>query len=340
MTNALAQCPLPFTQLYLHSTGDVSPCSFTQAIILGNVKQESLSEIWNGKKMQLFREQHLDGSSAICKANQQQYFCHLHHERLREQSNFLSHIPHPPIRLDFMLDSFCNLKCVMCTNVLEPRGGYDHEEFWIHCEKEVFPFVKEIEIIGGEPFLLPQTMRLVQSVHEKNPSCKWRITTNAAYSLGSKLIALADLMDFESLAISIDSLKEDVFAKIRAGGNLKQVLETTDDWIAYAQTRQSDRPIKLVANFVVQHDNAYELPAFLSFCRKKKLTPYPIVLVDPTAFSVFKWPVAQLEQLISYYLNDYIKGQEPTLRTVLLKLIKALPPLEQASYLADLREAL
>lgn len=339
MASGNSLCPLPFTQLYLHSTGDVSPCSFTQSVVLGNVKDQSLLDIWQGEKLQEFRSAHLKGGAAICNDHQKQFFCHLHHERLKSVAQYSETVATPPLRLDFMLDSFCNLKCVMCTNVLEDRGGYDHDEFWDHCKNSIFPFVKEIEIIGGEPFILPHTSKLVEMVTSVNPDCLWRVTTNAAYQLGPKLKKLADQMKFESLAISIDSLKEATFAKIRLGGDLNTVLSTTDSWIDYAHNRPSGREIKLVCNFVIQKDNAYELPAFLRFCEFKGLAPYPIILVDPTSFSVLAWSEKELSNLVEFYFNSFKQTQHASIRTVLLKLIKQLPAIDQALYLDELKVA-
>ncbi|MHB8172581.1 MAG: radical SAM/SPASM domain-containing protein [Thermincolia bacterium] len=49
-------CPLSFYQLGIWPNGDVAPCdAFYQPVILGNVKNDNLFNMWNGDKMRQFR---------------------------------------------------------------------------------------------------------------------------------------------------------------------------------------------------------------------------------------------------------------------------------------------
>lgn len=319
------QCPLPFTQLYLHSTGDVFPCSFAQNYPLGNVKEQTLEEIWHGPKLAEFRKAHLALDNDQCRRSQKDHACHLHHERLREMAKYNVKVSEPPIRLDFMVDSFCNLKCVMCTNVLEDNGGYEHEEFWQHCREKIFPYVKEIEIIGGEPLILDNTFKLIDLVSECNPNCLWRVTTNAHYQFNEKFKKAADKMHFESFAVSVDSLKPEVFSSIRKGARLDLVLKTLDDWNEYSKTRAKDRPMKVVVNFVVQKENAFELPNFIDFCLKKDLVPYAILLRDPVPFTIFDLPEEELGAIFDFYLEAQEKAPHATLALICHKIFKELP---------------
>lgn len=317
-------CPIPFTQLYLHSSGEVYPCSFAQNYSLGNVKDKSLMEIWQGDRLKQFRREHIALENKQCVVSQGQHACHLHHDRLKEFATFEEEISTPPLRLDFMVDSFCNLKCVMCTNVLEDNGGYEHDEFWDHCAEKVFPFVKEIEIIGGEPFLIENSFRLVDLVHKSNPDCLWRVTTNAHYKFNEKFENVANKMKFESFAVSIDSLKQETFAKIRDGAKLDLVEETLDAWIAYSKKRPKENPMKVVVNFVVQRDNAFELPSFIDFCEKKGAVAYPILLRDPEVFSILELPEQEVNKIFDYYLEAQSSKPHPALALVCHKIFKKL----------------
>lgn len=320
------RCPIPFTQLYLHSSGEVYPCSFAQNYSLGNVKEQSLMDIWKGERLAEFRKSHLAENNSQCEISQKQHACHLHHDRLNQFAQFDVNISNPPVRLDFMVDSFCNLKCVMCTNVLEDNGGYEHDSFWDECAEKIFPFVKEIEIIGGEPFLIENSFRLVDLVSVSNPDCLWRVTTNAHYKFNEKFKSVADKMNFESFAVSVDSLKPDVFAKIRDGAKLELVLETLDDWITYSKTRPQDKAMKVVVNFVVQRDNVFELPSFIDFCLKKGAVPYPILLRDPEPFSILEMEEGDLLKIFDFLLESQSENPHPTLALVINKTFKELGP--------------
>ena len=53
-------CPLIFYSIFIRANGDASPCCFTPTpIVLGNVKNETLKEIWNGNIRKDFLKLHL-----------------------------------------------------------------------------------------------------------------------------------------------------------------------------------------------------------------------------------------------------------------------------------------
>ncbi len=56
-------CPMAFTTLAIRSDGEVSPCcvDWTGGTNLGNIKDESLENIWNGDVMYEFRKMQLEG---------------------------------------------------------------------------------------------------------------------------------------------------------------------------------------------------------------------------------------------------------------------------------------
>lgn len=63
-------CPLPFYTLAINFNGLVSVCcvDWSWGTIIGDVSKEDLIDIWNGKKMQAFRQLHLRGQRSKIKA--------------------------------------------------------------------------------------------------------------------------------------------------------------------------------------------------------------------------------------------------------------------------------
>lgn len=57
-------CEYPWTSLTVMADGNVVPCTqiSNNEIVLGNIKENSLEEIWNGKKYQDFRKMHISGN--------------------------------------------------------------------------------------------------------------------------------------------------------------------------------------------------------------------------------------------------------------------------------------
>ncbi len=64
-------CAYPFNSLHVWSNGDVTPCCtfFGKALVIGNVREASLAEIWNGEDIDGIRKQLLSGKvNPVCKA--------------------------------------------------------------------------------------------------------------------------------------------------------------------------------------------------------------------------------------------------------------------------------
>lgn len=60
-------CPHPWVSMTIKSNGEAAMCmeDFNNDIILGDVRKESLSDIWNGKKYSDFRKSHFDGALGL-----------------------------------------------------------------------------------------------------------------------------------------------------------------------------------------------------------------------------------------------------------------------------------
>ena len=55
-------CPFPFYNLVIHSSGDVSVCcvDWEKKTVCGNIFQESLTEIWHGKRLREFQRMQIE----------------------------------------------------------------------------------------------------------------------------------------------------------------------------------------------------------------------------------------------------------------------------------------
>ena len=61
-------CPQPFFHLQINPDGKVVPCyAFEYPGIMGDCNEQSVGEIWKGKKFQHFRRKMLDGIKNVCK---------------------------------------------------------------------------------------------------------------------------------------------------------------------------------------------------------------------------------------------------------------------------------
>lgn len=70
--NKISVCTLPFTTMAVNSNGDVSTCNadWMHKNIVGNIKEQSITDIWNGEILRNFRImhlKHLKENNAACK---------------------------------------------------------------------------------------------------------------------------------------------------------------------------------------------------------------------------------------------------------------------------------
>lgn len=69
--SAPVTCKMPWLRMTVKWDGDVVPCCFDydKRYVLGNVKEQSLAEIWNGEPMRALRQEMIDGdvTNPLCR---------------------------------------------------------------------------------------------------------------------------------------------------------------------------------------------------------------------------------------------------------------------------------
>ncbi len=297
----MSTCLIPFNQLYIHSSGDVYPCSFVQNnpdFVLGNIQQASLATIWEGEKAAALREKHLGVLPGACERNQSTFLCN--------KTGVRSHF-HPSDlklrRLDVMLDSACNLTCVMCTNIYDKNGGFKENFFWENND-DMFSTIVEVELVGGEPLISPYFFRIVDRISALNPKCQWSLTTNAHYPITEKLIQTLDKMHMNRLSISLDSLKPEVFEKIRQRSQFQIVYDNIFNFKKLIPQIQ--------INMVVQDSNYHELMDMVKWTQDQGFFFHPILLVHPDKHSISQLPRQEMRSWILETMarNEILKDRE------------------------------
>ncbi len=297
----MSKCLVPFNQLYLHSSGDVYPCAFVQnnpEFVLGNIQKESLTQIWNGSKANELREKHDGTLPGTCAHNQSTFLC--------DKTSLRTHF-HPSDlklrRLDVMLDSACNLTCVMCTNIYDKNGGFKEKFFWENND-DIFSSITEVELVGGEPLISPYFFRMVDRVSALNPKCEWRVTTNAHFPVTDAIIKSFEKMHMNRISISLDSLKPEVFEKIRQRSQFKIV----HDNIFLINKLIPEVQI----NMVIQDSNYHEIMDMVKWTRKHGFLLHTILLIHPDKHSISQLPRAETRKwlLDTMAANEIIQDHE------------------------------
>ena len=159
----------------------------------------------------------------------------------------------------------CNFRCQYCM----PEKPFS----WVPKEKllsfkELFLFVKvaidggvtKIRLTGGEPLLREDLDRFIKMINEYKSGLDLALTTNA-FLLPQAAQRLKDA-GLKRLNISLDSLKEDVAAKVAGKNVLKEVLKGIDKALEVG--------LKIKINMVpLKGINDNEILDILEYCKDK-----------------------------------------------------------------------
>lgn len=301
-------CPYPFTQMALFPDGGYRPCCWLDDYPLQAEKNEPLSTTWNGPAIRRLREEHLSGNPKICAKKISEVGCHKTHANLLPLADLSVVQKKPVIRLDWFFSGTCNLECKSCSNWQFTKEPDNADHNWECLKREVLPYLQEIDMKGGEPFIQKRNFTLMETMAQINPSCVWEMTTNGQYQLSDRIKTYLDQLLIGYISVSIDSLEPNLFSHLRVKGELQKTLTFLDDLIVYNQSRPMGRRFEINVNFVFQKENWRETEKIIRFTQQKGVGLYLLPLVAPREFSVHDLPeneLVEIRALLDNLLNQY-----------------------------------
>jgi radical SAM protein with 4Fe4S-binding SPASM domain len=334
-------CPIPFTSLILHPTGNVGCCreKGTQHSV-GHIDQQTIPEIWNSEKLQSWRKEFLTGNIETCKNEIAQSSCH----RLflnRKLFDFLKHPPQeimegPILRLSPDLNGKCNLQCPFCFVWKMPNGKYDEVPgFWDNMKENVFPFVVQVDPLGGEPFVQQDLYKTIDMISEVNPQATWTFTTNGHWKFSHFIKEKLDKIHIHTISFSIDSIDPENYQVVRKGGSLDVVLKNLDDIINYEQHRRRlDRGFLIILNATFQQQNWHEVGPLIRYAKEKGIFPFVQFVFEPEPLSMLTLSEDEKKKRLNFYLSDLSDEEIMIAHRVLRPLINGLDVQEKKKAMA------
>jgi MoaA/NifB/PqqE/SkfB family radical SAM enzyme len=291
-------CPIPFLALQMNPLGNVSACCYSNEYNVGNVKDQSLEEIWNGEKLRNWRKEFLTGDIKICAQAMKDYQCHKMWDHLKSQAVPAEVQTAMPRRLDLRLNGQCNLECIMCTVWQEPNHLYDVSDFWDIGPEKIFPYLMEVDMLGGEPFIQKDTYRMIDEVSRVNKNCTWGFITNGQYNFNDHMRSYLDKITLRHIHISLDAIHPDTYAKIRLKGQLEKTLRTIDGLLSYRKERNLH--FAIFASICIQKDNWRELGDFVRYCEERSVQPILQYIVQRPALALTSLELGERKEAFSY----------------------------------------
>ncbi len=298
-------CIVPFSNLILNPNGDIGVCrqKGTKHVV-GNIQTQTLDEVWNSEYLQQWRNEFLTGDIKICAKEIKNDSCHLSPDNytLFPHIEFSATQSQPILKLTANFNGQCNLKCTMCDIWMMENGLYDRIGFWERAEEDFFPYIKEVELLSGEPFIQKDTYRLIDKISAVNPNVLWSFTTNAHWKLTDKIKDSLDKITIKNIICSVDSLDPLVYPQIRKEGRLEVVLKTIKDLKKYESERRSKglSDLFLTLHFLVMKNNWHELPDVVDYVEESGLRLTVNNCYEPKEVSLWNLrPEEELEVAIS-----------------------------------------
>lgn len=319
-------CPVPFSTLILNPNGLVGCCREKgNEHAIGNIKESTIEEIWNGDKVRSWRREFLTGDIVTCKEEIRHNSCH----RLNNYQDLIHHIDinevvsTPILRLTPDFNGKCNLKCPFCDVWQLPNGLYDDlPGFWEHLSDHILPFVIQIDCLAGEPFIQKDFYKLLELSSKKNSKCTWEVTTNGQWKLTDKIKEQLNKVEFRIISVSLDSVDKNSYAKIRAPGELDKVLATVSELQNYAAERENKgEPFQLLINFAIQRENVYQIVDMFNFCSDRGLDIFIQYVYFPSELSPSTLSDDERRKILHFYFTKLDSEQLVLARRVILALI-------------------
>jgi MoaA/NifB/PqqE/SkfB family radical SAM enzyme len=284
-------CDHPFNYVEVRRHGGVNICcpQWNPAEI-GNVFQESIEEIWSGKRAQLIRDSITNGDYSYCNHDtcpkiQDWKVGGLTPNTPQNLDKILNKVNRTPNHVHLVLDHSCNLACPSCRVSKITQLEDKEQQIGLNAARRVFKSMfsephNERKVIGmdgsGEIFssnvykILFETEDIFTKTYQW-PNLKFALSTNGTMmteKIQKKYNYLFEHLD--RIEISIDAGNEESYTKVRVGGHWDLLWKNLD---YFYSTIKDNKEVVWIWNIIIQRDNFESIPEFINLSKKYPENP-------------------------------------------------------------------
>jgi MoaA/NifB/PqqE/SkfB family radical SAM enzyme len=321
-------CTEPWTTLEMAGhDGNVHQCGGNwTSKLMGNIHDNTLTEIWNGKPYQEARR--VMGANTVgdlCKPIcTRLYDGVLSEPRFKIQAGseiFVKNqlllaeeiaerkeiITAKPRHMTLCPSSYCNYKCVFCDHGIRPRWDMP-DRVWDELH-DFLPTLKTLTLLGGEPFASSRVWEFLTTFDTvKYPDVRLDIFTNGAL-MTDKLLKKIKSSSLGEITISINAGLPDVYETIERGtSSFQDVVNNIDSLIRLRD--QYQWWFGITVSLIVMRENAHSLIPFGQLALERNLHIRLVGLLvrrdEDEPYNFYKNPddvrhvVGQLDQFIEW----------------------------------------
>lgn len=252
----------------------------------GNAGTHSLAEVWNGEGYRAARRVMSGGElkslcNAICS---RLYDLRFSESAFRIQSGSKAFVDNQlllaediaerreetrgkPLYLAICPSTYCNYNCIMCDHGRSPRRELPERIF--DELPALFPTLKNLTLLGGEPLANPKVMQLLREFDvEKFPDTAIDLVTNGSL-LTAKVLKHLTKCTLGDVTVSVNAGTPEVYQQVQRGVPMAQLLENLDALIEFR--RSHHRWFGITLSFVLQPTAAHTVLQFAQLAHERNL---------------------------------------------------------------------
>jgi len=177
-------------------------------------------------------------------------------------------VSHKPLMLQVEVTSHCNIDCIQCARVYDPR--YDRKTghmgmLSMDTFRKLEPMLPYISLCylwgNGEAMLHPEFLDMVETL--KKHKVVVTFNTHGMFLKNGNEKRLVDA-GVEGVTISIDGATPETYNKIRVGSSFDLIRENVKGLTEYKKNVGKNQPV-LSSNYVVMSNNVHELAEMVRF---------------------------------------------------------------------------
>lgn len=268
-------CEQPFHHVYLADKGEVWPCGWMH-IVIGNLYEQNLDEIWHSEAAEQARRSILNGSFAFCKKTSCPHWERDELPDLTEEEILERAVPSElPEDITIANDRTCNIACTSCRDCMLHIEKEERERIDGALER-LLPFAnkaKSLDMNGrGEFLAIPGYMKLLEKLRPERSDFSINFETNGTLFDEAHWAKFSHLGDFRiSVTVTLNSLKREVYRYLSGGFDLLE--RELDNLRFLSKLRREDKINRLDVTMVIQEVNCWEVPEFIrTFAHSEEFT--------------------------------------------------------------------
>jgi MoaA/NifB/PqqE/SkfB family radical SAM enzyme len=305
-------CKAAEYSLLFQPGGEVMACHYNRGYVLGLYPNNSIHDIWFGKKrsnlVKSIRSGKFETSCHFCKSAIEQNL--IHKAGINKYDYIIPDKHKMPVSMEFQLDNICNLECIMCSGEYSSQIRKNREkgepyyspydDNFVDQLKPFIPYLNQASFTGGEPFLFEIYYKIWDLMKVLNPDIKLYISSNGTV-LNDRVKSYLEQLNF-NLTISIDSLNKNNYERIRKNAILENSLENINYYIEYCKRKGMTFNIKSL----VTPQNYKDIAELLEFCNHNQINFIPKTVLVP-GFANFTFSDTKEVESAINLLNNLVK---------------------------------